>query len=113
MTAITDESFAEMSSRIYLDYQRASALADDLERTGSSISSLSGSRVADDLQSARAAWKGSSADMFLEKGQVLCRRLSASGQELCKIASAIRETARLIFETEQENLEIARQRTYQ
>lgn len=98
--------------QIEFDFEQARRRATELEEIASDISRLSRR----DIEAAKAdlagAWKGESAQLFLQKTENLQENIRGTAKELNAIAAAIRKIAEQMYAAEMEALRIATQREY-
>ena len=103
-----------MTSRfkIEMDYAKAVMQSQKLESLASDLE-----KACSDLDSSMTqlgnGWKGDEATAYRSKGSQLSEKISANARQLRETAQAVKDIARKIRETEQENIRIAEQRNYE
>ncbi|HIZ64619.1 MAG TPA: WXG100 family type VII secretion target [Candidatus Blautia pullicola] len=98
--------------RIEMDFRQAKQQAAQLEELAAQLKNLAAKDLQETMQSLSAAWKGESADSYMQKGVRLEENISGTARKLEQIASTIRITAQRTYEAEMRAREIAKERTY-
>lgn len=103
-----------MASRqsIEFDFKKAKEQAKKLDEVAERLNRLSNKNLSDIMQQLSSVWKGENATLYLDKGDRLQEKMSATAKELQNIASDIRTVARRIYEAEMNALRIAQEREY-
>ena len=98
--------------KIEIDFEKAKSQANDLDDIASQLRRLSNNSLDGTINGIQQAWKSDSSGKFCNKARTVQRDLAAIASELEKTASAIRTTAKAIYDAEKRAEEIARQRDY-
>lgn len=98
--------------RIEMDFRQAKQQADQLEELAARLKDLAGKELQETMQGLSGAWKGESADSYMQKGKRLEENMSSTARKLEQIASTIRMTAQRVYEAEMRAREIAEERNY-
>jgi len=101
-----------MSSRrtIEFDFRLAKQKANELDEIAENLQNLSNHKFNNTMQNLSAGWKGESASLYLNKGQILQKDIIKTSKNLREVASTIRAVAKRIYEAEMEALRIAEER---
>ncbi|WP_349943930.1 WXG100 family type VII secretion target [Lacrimispora sp. BS-2] len=101
-----------MSSRrtIEFDFRLAKQKANELDEIAENLQNLSNNKFNNTMQNLSAGWKGESASLYLNKGQILQEDIIKTSKNLREVASTIRAVAKRIYEAEMEALRIAEER---
>ena len=97
---------------IEMNFRKAKEQAAQLEELAARLDNLAKKDIQETMQNLSGAWKGYSADAYIQKGNRLEENIVATAAKLKQIAATIRSTAQRTYETEMRAREIARERTY-
>lgn len=97
---------------IMMNYTRAKQQADRLNEIASKVERLSTENMQRTLQGVSSDWKGDNASAFLNKGNKLQGDLRATAGEIRNAATALRTSAKRIYDAEMAALAIAQARNY-
>lgn len=97
---------------IEMNFRKAKEQAAQLEELAARLDNLAQKDIQETMQNLSGAWKGDSAEDYIQKGNRLEENIVATAAKLKQIAAAIRSTARRTYEAEMRAREIARERTY-
>lgn len=86
--------------RIEIDFAKAYAQADCLERMAGVLSSIAKDGLRDAIGTVAAIWKGDNAEKYVKKGQNYIPEILSTADELMKMAGNVRYTAEMIYEAE-------------
>ncbi len=103
----------EMKSKnqIRMDFSRAYAEAERLDRTAEKLKTLAAKKMEQSMMSLSYAWTGANARQFLQKESQLQKNIEGTARELYQVAADIRMIARRVYEAEMRAYEIAARRT--
>ncbi len=94
-------------SKIRMDFAKAKADADKIDRIASTMRNLSRRDLESSMNNLAAAWTGANSRLFLKKEEQLQRNMDQTVRELFDIAADIRRIARQVYEAEMRAYEIA------
>ncbi|MBO6142552.1 MAG: WXG100 family type VII secretion target [Lachnospira sp.] len=97
---------------ISMNYKKAVARADEIEELADRLSNISETKLEGLLGELSSAWRGDSADIFIQKGQNLSEQITESAKKLYKTAETVRKIAQNNRQADMQALEIATRRTY-
>lgn len=103
---------AKTLASIRIDFDKAMRMADELDDLASNLTTLAENQMNGTLQEIRRTWTGEASGQYLKKGQILEEKISKSAEQLKKISEAVRITARVTYQAEQEALRLAQIREY-
>jgi len=101
-----------MKSReqIKMDFKKARAEANQLERVADQLKTLASQKLEQSMQDLSLAWTGSNSRFFLRKESQLKEDIIETARTLYEIASEIRTIARRVYEAEMQAYAIAARR---
>ena len=95
---------------IVFNYNQAIDQADDLDDIAREVHKLADQTLADSISTIDKNWDGDNSVKFISKGNRLREKISDSGDDISRIADAVRQMAKAIYDSEMEALRIARER---
>lgn len=97
---------------IEMDFEEAKAQAQKLDDAADSLSQISSVKFETTLENIAASWRGESANLYLQKGEMLQGQMNGTASELRSIAAEIRRIAKKIYDAEMENYRRAKRRKH-
>lgn len=97
---------------IEFDFRQARQRADELDDIAANLERLAENDLQSSLQSLSTAWKGDSANLYLNKGSKLKEKMLKSVKELRKTSATIRKVAKRTYDAEMAAYRIAMARKY-
>lgn len=98
-------------SEIRMDFTKARADADKIDRIAADIKTLSRGKLENSMNRIVAAWTGTNSKLFLKKEAQLQAEMDRTVRSLNDIADDIRRIARQVYDAELRAYEIATRRT--
>lgn len=98
--------------RIEINFRQAKQQASQLEEIASRLERLARNDFDDTLRNISYAWKGESADAYLQKGGRLEENIARTAADLRRTAQTIRSTAQRTYNAEMRARELAAIRKY-
>lgn len=101
---------AKTLTTIWMDFEKARSKADQLDQLADNLKKLADQQMEQTFQQIGNAWTGEEARTFLTKGKQLEEKVKRDGEQLRKIAAAIRTAARATYNAERRAILIAQSR---
>lgn len=95
-------------AQIKLNYSIAIKQASDLENVANDLEQMICTSLQNGVEELSASWKGESSNRFISKENELEQQIRSTARELRQTARTVRTIARNIYNTEMNNVRIAR-----